>query len=530
MVLGLSWGTDKLFKNLECEVEPDEKAYAVIARDTNNFSTAKTQINDFRAAFRLDSDSLKKALTDLKKSMIDSLRTGDTLITNVLAANRRSVALYKNKLSRDSMLIMHGLESLQQVTDNTNNSLDGEFASIDSVKVLKTELVVYGKRHYYWYEKTWHVLKNTFTGYRFVGFFITGLMLSLGAPFWFDLLKKLVSIRGDGVKPEEKKVKNTEIKFNEDATSTPRPSAPITTSPGVIGDVIEEGLKLYSDAIRKVPGVKAVFSVIDVFTRERIIQVNVGDEETKAAVLSKFPILRVAGLIAKHKVIVSGIPVTHIGPLGTISNLSGNNGSGSLGCQLQRKDTKTFHILSCWHVMKGDRHYSFDDNDTTILDHNERFLGQRWAGGIFREFDYAIAKCSQNHSENFNTTLRSKLDIQGAIHSRHIDRQDIEQHKAVKYFDSLTNQVRTGVIYTDSEEVIVNYLDKSRVVKDVLIVTHVDQAQGTLNTISAPGNSGSLIFDEKGRAIAMIISGDFNFTYAIKLQHILDIHKEMQFA
>ena len=27
----------------------------------------------------------------------------------------------------------------------------------------------------------------------------------MGAPFWFDLLNKLVSIRGVGVKPEEKK-------------------------------------------------------------------------------------------------------------------------------------------------------------------------------------------------------------------------------------------------------------------------------------------------------------------------------------
>lgn len=38
-----------------------------------------------------------------------------------------------------------------------------------------------------------------------VGILITTLALSLGAPFWFDLLKKLVNIRSSGVSPSEKK-------------------------------------------------------------------------------------------------------------------------------------------------------------------------------------------------------------------------------------------------------------------------------------------------------------------------------------
>jgi hypothetical protein len=37
---------------------------------------------------------------------------------------------------------------------------------------------------------------------KFFGLLVTGLALSLGAPFWFDLLSKLVNIRGTGDKPE----------------------------------------------------------------------------------------------------------------------------------------------------------------------------------------------------------------------------------------------------------------------------------------------------------------------------------------
>ncbi|MCB0856468.1 MAG: hypothetical protein KDD63_29820, partial [Bacteroidetes bacterium] len=40
---------------------------------------------------------------------------------------------------------------------------------------------------------------------KFWGFLITALAISMGAPFWFDLIKKLVSLRGAGFNPEEKK-------------------------------------------------------------------------------------------------------------------------------------------------------------------------------------------------------------------------------------------------------------------------------------------------------------------------------------
>lgn len=37
-----------------------------------------------------------------------------------------------------------------------------------------------------------------------LGLIWTGLALSLGAPFWFDILQKFMNLRGTGVKPEEK--------------------------------------------------------------------------------------------------------------------------------------------------------------------------------------------------------------------------------------------------------------------------------------------------------------------------------------
>jgi len=51
----------------------------------------------------------------------------------------------------------------------------------------------------------------------FFGCFITALAISLGAPFWFDLLNKVVRLRGTGKKPEEE-TKKIEIEKKVDIT------------------------------------------------------------------------------------------------------------------------------------------------------------------------------------------------------------------------------------------------------------------------------------------------------------------------
>jgi hypothetical protein len=81
----------------------------------------------------------------------------------------------------------------------------------DSVHIQKApeSVIIYGGRRYSLMEKISYVLGGIC--YRnLIGFLITALAVSLGAPFWFDLLNKLVSIRGAGIKPEEKKNAGTQ--------------------------------------------------------------------------------------------------------------------------------------------------------------------------------------------------------------------------------------------------------------------------------------------------------------------------------
>ncbi|MEO8148020.1 MAG: hypothetical protein ABI723_10305 [Bacteroidia bacterium] len=66
------------------------------------------------------------------------------------------------------------------------------------------------------YFKAMYVLANTFHPLsNLFGFIVTALALSLGAAFWFDLLKKLVEIRGSGKVPDEDNTKKVDMKLTK---------------------------------------------------------------------------------------------------------------------------------------------------------------------------------------------------------------------------------------------------------------------------------------------------------------------------
>ena len=55
-----------------------------------------------------------------------------------------------------------------------------------------------------WYEKLWYIIWQTLiTPHYWIGFLITAFAISLGAPFWFDLLNRFVNLRISGPKPDD---------------------------------------------------------------------------------------------------------------------------------------------------------------------------------------------------------------------------------------------------------------------------------------------------------------------------------------
>ena len=225
------------------------------------------------------------------------------------------------------------------------------------------------------------------------------------------------------------------------------------------------------------------------------------------------------------KVVVCGTPLSQAGGKGVITNASGQNGFGSLGCIVKRTATQSKHILSCWHVLKGDFDYSSVDSFTTIIDrHDDSHLAERWAGGIRAQFDYGFARCTDQCAYQDNSFLIEKLNV-GKLKHRVVSQADIDNQIDIKFYNALSNKITKGFIYTDTAAIDINYIDKTRVVTDVLILTSEEET-----TISQEGNSGALVFDKNNVAIGMIIGGDLKYTYAVKLSHVFKLHQEMEMA
>lgn len=417
---------------------------------------------------------------------------------------------------KNDTLLSKGFKEVNKAVDEAHEVLG---LGWDNVKPEKVYII---KRDWsFLYYRQFHPFRKEFWG-----LIVTALALSLGAPFWFDLLNKLVSIRGVGIKPEEKKVIPNTTQENILEIKDGVIQAKISQQVTPVVDVVEAALKLYSPQIKNIPGVKSVFSVMRNGVKQ--LQVNVDNAVTKTEVSKQFPQFVVGNVEVPYSIVASGTPVSHAGGEGVIANKSGKNGYGSLGCVLIRKDTGSTHILSCWHVLKGDLNYSGSDDEPIIIDHqNGDVLAERWAGGIRDQFDYGMAICYEDIFFKDNSFLKLKFGLSANVKLdyRFVSQADIDKQIPIKYYDSLTNTIKKGLVYTDTTEIDINYIDKSRTIKDVLIVTDENE-----ETISKEGNSGSIVFDEKNKAIAMIIGGDLNYSYAVKLSHIFMIHQEMNFA
>jgi len=533
LILGLGWNFDKMRKEDSCEISKKSDKYETVLklkqrRDSCDLIYKPNEIEDNKRSL----GSQKKEITSLIALLADTAIKN--LDTSFIHTRQQQLSEAQKKHITDSLNfapLLAASKQLKILIDSINRQIneytDNRFSSIDSI--INTDVIVIkGKRPYDAGEKLSYVFNQLFNGSStLIGLIITGLMLSLGAPFWFDLLKKLVAIRGSGVKPEEKK---EEEKEKAEVLIDEKKLSPLTLAKedAIATDAVNEAVKVYAVLIKQIPGVKSVFSVKVNGTKK--LQINVDTATTENAVKQRFPSFKIKGVNIPVNIVVSGVPVTHESQElhdGNISNKSGNNGFGSLGCVLQRKDTGSLYILSCWHVLKGNTNYSFDDSFTTIVDHTSKDLAERRSGGIQGAFDYGLARCFSNAAIHYNQLLKTTLNISDAhLTYTEIKQTDIDDQAVIKYYNCFTQQKQEGKIFTDSSEVIIEYADKSRVIKDVILLTQNTEEK----PISKPGNSGAVVFDKNNKAIAMIIGADKKYTYAIKLSNIFSIHSEMIIA
>jgi hypothetical protein len=115
-------------------------------------------------------------------------------IVLVVSLNIDSVHIGRTLFAVHSPLREALVEQAKPFLSSHNDTLEHVTAAISSVSLPIG-----------WAEFRWKGLDQTAADIlsRFPGWLITALAVSLGAPFWFDLLNKFVNIRGSGKAPEE---------------------------------------------------------------------------------------------------------------------------------------------------------------------------------------------------------------------------------------------------------------------------------------------------------------------------------------
>ena len=540
LILGLGWDFSSLQEEKELEIKDKGKsAFTGIAGQKKAFDQLTKQKGALQFRVKKNNHLLTEAKNALHGHQLDSLiiRNEKGLTQGVSAkkqiqgrdsTNRKDIANAKllilklgKDLYSDSVYLAGIRDALRSIKDSVNQLTGEKFNIIDSIALKKSDLVIVkGKVPYGFLDKVGYFFACIF--HNFLGLLITAIALSLGAPFWFGILGKLASIRTAGVKPEEKPEQPVKKIANPDQK---QPVAPLPADVAVKGkDIVEEALIIYGPKIRAIPGVKSVFIFKDP-KAQRKLRINVADALTENEVTQQFKgKITIGTTPVDPEIIVTGAPATHHGP-GVIHNRSGLENSGSIGLVLKREDTNSFHILSCWHVLKD---LNSKVSSPIIEDHKHEDLASRWAGGIEGAFDYGLARCLANASIKSNNFL-NVLNPDGKFSVRAVTQLDIENQIAINFLDFLQDPPApvNGILLTDATEVEIGYADKTRIVKDVLVLT---QSGATQKTISRPGNSGAAVFDGKNKVIGMIIGGDLHFTYAVRVSGIMNIHKELSVA
>jgi hypothetical protein len=546
-VLGLGWHFSSLLKNKVLEIDNrDGDLFRKISEkkpqfsdDTVTYYSIIRNLNETKGRIKAIKDSLQQSYKDTlinyystgaasDKGSLEKLKKEQDSLKKQIARTNKSIVREKKSLSRDSLLLMTVQARRISFLKSINTLTGSEFISIDAFDVRsgKSQTVhIAGKVPLNFIDKVGKWFSSVY--FNFFGLFLTAIAISFGGPFWFDILKKIIALRAVGVKPEEKK---PPVKDGVDAdpnagVSSQQKKAPITVKGK---DMSEEALLVYGPKIKSIAGVKSIFAFKDPTTRKRNVIITVIDNLTKAVIQKNFEKLIEDLTLEKPEIIVSGQPVTHEGK-GMIRIFSSDSGSGSFGCVLHREIDKSFHILSCWHVMKD---LSMPENSSAkILDHKRNKLAVLWAGNIREAYDYGIARCVNTASIQSNELLEEHLGLKKdeKLKFRAVRRVDIDGMIPIHYVNFLGENPakKSGVLFTDSSEVDIEYADKVRTVKDILVLT---KSPTERLSISEPGNSGSVIFDESHNALGMIIGGDSKFTYAIRLSNVLSIHKEMKIA
>jgi hypothetical protein len=535
LILGLGWNFDKMTKSKSAMVY--RQHYNKVANNINKIFVINDYLRTIQASYdtattliRKNTDSLEiiKADTSLYQFLADTTiakQKMDDASKKIISLQKEIDSLSK-ELKKDSLKLLSANKEKNKNLQIINDSLNMRFTDIDSLPYNITRksqvLYVYGKEQYSLGDKISYIVSrsNPLT-IPFWGWVITALMLSLGAPFWFDLLKKLVSLRGAGVNPDEKK--KEEKKKNETTASESK------ASDKKVNDVIksneETSLNNFTQKVRNEKGIISIAIAYEDQSKMPYLMISTETKEVQEYLQNRYGEKEILdnGFNIPIKYTLENQIETHSGMSGSeIANDSLALGTGTLGCQLRKNGfDNNVYFISCWHVMKDNSNWdshvlnnkiiSFEDNKPKQLGEiEEGFLSHDKDAGI----DIGIAK----YNEGINISINEDFVIKAQF--RDITSFDSLIKTKVKLYGKVC-KLKEATIFHDKINAHIKYPDGNiYLMNDVFSIISVDAKTGGKVAPTSGGDSGAIVIDENGVPLGMVIGGNGNFSYAIKFSNV----------
>ncbi|MCB0664582.1 MAG: hypothetical protein KDC80_02115, partial [Saprospiraceae bacterium] len=330
---------------------------------------------------------------------------------------------------------------------------------------------------------------------KFWGFIITALALSLGAPFWFDLLKKLVAIRKAGVNPEEKEPKKTDLmdewimkrREKSQLGKTIKNAAPV-----------EIALAHHQSSWESIPGVIAVNSVLN-RRGKRTGQFKIEVIHHSGTDVTTIPEeVHLKSLDAKIKIDkkLGEYAIYQEGEQPTENETHDDRRPyaikramrGTVAGKLKNLDSKQVAILTCAHVLS-------ENGSSIVYDGREEIkkLG-RINKMIWSNFlDAGVVDLTDDH------VIRRFPHIPPLYT---VETRDMTKKTKVFIVRSDKTKVEARIVHNDYEYVFDDRKGELYKLKHLIAISNEKNEM-----VTQDGDSGALVITENGKSVGIVIGG-----------------------
>lgn len=342
----------------------------------------------------------------------------------------------------------------------------------------------------------------------FIGVLFSGAAVGFGSKFWHDLLDTLFQ------------VKNLRRKLNDPVAYQAETIEGFDDYLALTeGELARQALDLHIEDLKEDEHFIAAGVGITP-TGGRCVELHVSPEGQATAPQQLFVPLADGRLraIPVHVVVSEEVTIQALQPSLPLSHsLNPKRSFGSLGCVVVKRDQpREKYVLTCYHVVKSSQHsYS---NYQAIQGH--QVCQDSATGTPIGRIEDAIRN---THLDAALVRLDAGASVSAAIPSLGLPRparyiRHTEINKTKVRIHGAKSKRRNGVVSGVHCTVKIKYGHQQYWSLEKLIkITSTEPGR----SFSRGGDSGSVVLDEQGHAVGMIVAGNTKVSYAIPLKNIL---------